>query len=66
MKQAPYLIAISIFATLFITPLASAKGIDPAKNTINDWTFGESLIGETVTKDSLKGKVVVIEYWGVQ
>lgn len=31
---------------------------------LDDWTIGETLRGDEVKKEDLKGKVVVIEYWG--
>jgi len=33
---------------------------------LSEWKFGETLFGEAVSPEILDGKVVVVEYWGVQ
>ncbi len=35
-------------------------------NTLSEWSFGEAITGDTVVPKELKGKVVVIEYWGTR
>jgi hypothetical protein len=65
-KNAFYCIVTSSLA-LLITSLAShAQQPDLSQKTLDDWTFGEVLVGDALDKDKLKGKVVVIEYWGVR
>jgi len=39
---------------------------DLTGKTLEDWTLGETIVNEDVDTDKLKGKVVVIEYWGVR
>ena len=38
----------------------------PSKHKLSDWKIGEVLFGEEPTKSSMRGKVVVIENWGVK
>jgi len=54
------LIALSMMALL---PLG-LQAADEEKS-LSEWKFEDTIIGEKPTKSYLKGKVVVIEYWGV-
>jgi hypothetical protein len=54
------LLAVTILATLSFN--LNAKEGD---KILSKFTFSETLVGEKPTKEYLKGKVVVIEYWGV-
>src|SRR5438105_554924 len=47
-------------AALFAAPLAAADG-----PTIDKLFFGNVLVGKSVEKADLKGKVVLVEMWGV-
>ncbi|MBI3272145.1 MAG: hypothetical protein HYZ53_24335 [Planctomycetes bacterium] len=48
---------VCLAASLFLTAPASAT-------TIDDVSFGPTWYGETQTPASLRGRVVVIEFWG--
>jgi len=60
---------ISALALLFftITPSVQAGNKGPAigKN-ISQWQFGPLVSGEAPTSSYIKGKVVVLAYWGIQ
>ena len=43
-----------------------ADGPDLADKTISDWSFGATVVGDEPTEANLKGRVVVIEFWGVR
>ena len=45
--------------------VARADEDQAVKHRLSDWELGDSLFGKPVTTRSLKGKVVVIQYWGV-
>ena len=45
--------------------LTTAKADETATHTLSEWNLGTVIQGETYTQDDLKGKVVVIEDWGV-
>ena len=44
----------------------SAEEPDLTGKTISDWTFPKALIGDEPSEENLKGRVVVLEYWGVR
>jgi thiol-disulfide isomerase/thioredoxin len=47
--------------------LASLMGADEkSDHKLSEWSLGETLFGEKVTKSDMKGQVVVIEHWGVR
>ena len=47
--------------------LASLMGADEkSEHKLSEWSLGETLFGEKVTKSDMEGKVVVIEHWGVK
>ena len=57
------LIGIAVLALL---PLSlSAKDTKDDKQ-LSEWKFSETVLGDIPTEENLKGKVVVIEYWGVR
>lgn len=39
---------------------------EKSEHKLSDWTLRETLFGEEVTKNDMRGKVVVIEHWGVK
>lgn len=49
---------------LFCLPAAGAE--DGKKHKLSQWRFGKVLFGERISKSNLKGKVVLIENWGVR
>jgi hypothetical protein len=55
------ILAISLLAVLSI----NLKAADTDKK-LSDFKFAETVVGEKPTSKYLKGKVVVIEYWGVR
>ncbi len=66
MKKPSSFVAISLLASLLFHLPAMARKPDLTDKTLEDWTFGETIVNEDVDIDNLKGKVVVIEYWGVR
>lgn len=48
---------LSLLAVLLMAPLASAT-------TIDDLTLGETWYGEPLKPADLKGRVVLVEFWG--
>ena len=38
---------------------------DTATTTLSQFKLGETIANEAVTQESLKGKVVVLEMWGI-
>ncbi len=44
----------------------SAEEPDLTGKTILDWTFPKAFSGDEPSEENLKGKVVVLEYWGVR
>lgn len=58
----PLNLLTAIAATLLaIIPLS----LQAQDKNISEWKFGKTVFGTDPTEDNLKGKVVVIEYWGV-
>ena len=61
LKQA----ALGLFmAAAALSPL-SAKETNLPDHKITEWSLGKTVSGEEHSLDKLKGKVVVIENWGV-
>lgn len=57
---------VSIFALgLICAPSAFSQKADK-EYKLSQWSFGKVLFGEKLNKNDLKGKVVLIENWGVQ
>ncbi|WP_159434899.1 TlpA family protein disulfide reductase [Rubritalea squalenifaciens] len=54
----------SLISILSCFCLVTASTLTAAPHTLSEWSFGEVVHGETFTKESLKGKVVVVDYWG--
>ena len=65
-KNALSCVAASSLALLMTSLTGLAEQLDLSTKTLDDWTFGKVLVGDALDKDKLKGKVVVIEYWGVR
>lgn len=47
-----------------ISSLATAA--EESKHKLSEWSLGETLFGEKISESDMKGKVVVIEHWGVK
>lgn len=43
-----------------------ASALAGKEHSISDWQFGEVVHGESFTQSDLKGKVVVVDYWGTR
>ncbi|MFT5906807.1 MAG: hypothetical protein ACI9E1_002419 [Cryomorphaceae bacterium] len=60
---------MKLITTLAVTMLAALsfnlKAADTDKK-LSDFKFAETVVGEKPTKSYLKGKVVILEYWGVR
>ncbi|MEP2775636.1 MAG: TlpA disulfide reductase family protein [Luteolibacter sp.] len=54
-----------LFALGFGMALA-ATAAEESEHTLSEWSLGETLFGEKVSESDMKGKVVVIEHWGVK
>ena len=65
MKNLTSLLSAAAFAAILTAAPALAQNLDLSKNTLDDWSFGEILVGDPIDKEKLKGQVVIIEYWGV-
>jgi len=56
---------ITIF-TLFLLSIVSAQEKNKDKALyLKDFKFGKLIVGEKPSLEALKGKVVLIDYWGV-
>lgn len=67
MKKHSPIVAISLLITLlFHLPAMAENAPALAGKTLDDWTFGETIVNKEIDIDHLKGKIVVIEYWGVR
>jgi thiol-disulfide isomerase/thioredoxin len=53
---------LALAVHFLVTPAIAAKD---KEHKLSDWKIGKVLFGEKVTKGDMKGKVVVIENWGV-
>ncbi|MGJ8658128.1 MAG: hypothetical protein ACSHX6_16905 [Akkermansiaceae bacterium] len=60
---------MKLLATLTVTILAvlsfNLHAEDEKEMKLSSFTFSETVVGEKPTEEYLKGKVVVLEYWGV-
>lgn len=54
---------LALAVQFLATPAFAAK---EKEHKLSDWKIGKVLFGEKVTKADMKGKVVVIENWGVR
>lgn len=52
----------ALLVELLVVPAFAA---DSKEHKLSEWKFGKVLFGEKVSKGDLKGKVVVVENWGV-
>src|SRR5262245_4676012 len=62
MKTLPKMIASMAVLTAMVLPASLAA---EKKAKFSDWNLGKVVFGEKVGKKDVKGKVVVLEYWGV-
>ncbi|GAA5495113.1 hypothetical protein Rhal01_01285 [Rubritalea halochordaticola] len=61
LKQA----ALGLFMATSALSTLSAKETNLPDHKITEWSLGKTVSGEERSLDKLKGKVVVIENWGV-
>lgn len=54
-----------MFALSLGTTLLATAAEEP-KHTLSEWKIGATLFGEEISESDMKGKVVVIEHWGVK
>jgi hypothetical protein len=56
-----------MFARLFAIGLclATAAGAPAADVTLKSVRFGDAILGSKPSADALKGKVVLVELWGI-
>lgn len=52
--------------SLLLALVAFSQAAEKSDHKLSEWKLGKVLFGEKVTKDNMKGKVVVIEHWGVK
>lgn len=52
--------------SLVLALFAHSHAAEKSDHKLSDWKLGKVLFGEKVAKDDMKGKVVVIEHWGVK
>lgn len=64
------MIPSSVLALLTLAMIAScltsARADELPDHNLSEWNLGTVIQGDTYTQDDLKGKVVVIEDWGVK
>ncbi len=51
--------------TVLVTASLPALAAEVSDHKLSEWNFGQVLFGEKLSKADLKGKVVVVENWGV-
>lgn len=58
----------TIFGACALALLASVSADESnlSGKTISDWNFPKALSGDEPSEENLKGRVVVLEYWGVR
>lgn len=59
-------ILATTLALQFVPSRAIAAPEKVEKHTLSEWKIGSVLFGEKLSKSDMKGKVVVIENWGVK
>ena len=75
MKQLRYLPLVALAAQMLVSPALAADGkatkakskdaVPAVAHNLSEWHFGEVLFGSKPSDAELKGKVVVLECWGV-
>ena len=63
MKILGFPLASLVAAAALTSPSVSAK--EGKKEKFSDWDLGKVVFGEKLAKKDTKGKVIVLEYWGV-
>jgi thiol-disulfide isomerase/thioredoxin len=63
MKILGFPLASLVAAAALVSPTASAK--EGKKEKFSDWDLGKVVFGDKLAKKDMKGKVIVLEYWGV-
>ena len=64
-KHSSFAAILLLISLLFHLPAMAGKP-DLTGKSLSEWKLGETLVNEDVNISNLKGKVVVIEYWGVR
>jgi hypothetical protein len=59
------LVTGGLLAAAMLFPVLSAADGDLPDAMLSDWQVGKTVQGDEVKAGDLEGKVVVIEYWGV-
>lgn len=55
-----------LLATAMLFPVLTVADDEVPDAKLSDWSIGKTVRGDEVKAEDLEGKVVVIEYWGVQ
>lgn len=58
------MLTVCLFALGFGSA-ATASAAEESKHTLSEWRLGATLFGDEISESDMKGKVVVIEHWGV-
>ena len=51
---------------IVLSLVAHSQAAEKSDHQLSEWKLGKVIFGEKITKDDMKGKVVVIEHWGVK
>lgn len=54
------------FLALAVLGTVGSSFAEEAEHELSEWSLGPVLFGEKISKSDMKGKVVVIEHWGVR
>jgi hypothetical protein len=58
-------IVIAALALGGLLSVAWSETEDLPKHSLSEWKLGDIVLGDQVKLDALEGKVVALEYWGV-
>lgn len=57
---------LTVTICIALALVAHSHAAEKSDHKLSDWKLGKVLFGENVSKDDMKGKIVVIEHWGVK
>ncbi len=57
---------LTLITGLMLCLISQAKETKVPNHQLSEWKLGDVIIGDPTSTENLKGKVVVIEYWGTK